>query len=148
MPAYSGHQGVIKMDVTAGATATTDISSGVTAFSFSVTRAIGTHHTLGSDWQQATVGGTSATFSISARVDSGATSAHSYLTTAATAATTEASRTFELFIPANSTGAIKWTGEGYVAGGANVSASAGDGAAQVATFDVTTDGTWTKSAVT
>ena len=147
MASYSGHQGVIKMDVTAGATAVTDISAGVTGFDFTVNRNIGQHHTLGGLWQRATVGGLTTTFNITAEVDATTTSAYTYLSGATTEAAGTASRTFELYVPSAATGGIKWTGEGFVQGGANVSAKAGDGAAQVATFAVITDSTWTQAVV-
>lgn len=147
MASYSGHQGLIKMDVTAGATAVTDISSGVTGFDFTVNRNMAQHHTLGGDWQRTTVGGITTTFNITAEVDSSATSAHAYLSSAAIEATGAVSRTFELYIPSAATGSIKWSGEGFVQGGANVSAKAGDGAAQIGTFAIMTDSTWTKAVV-
>lgn len=147
MASYSGHQGLIKMDVTAGATAVTDISGGITGFDFTVNRNIGQHHTLGGNWQRATVGGITTTFSITAEVDATTNSAYSVLTAAATEAVGTASRTFELYVPSAATGSIKWSGEGFVQGGANVSAKAGDGAPQVATFAVITDSTWTMAVV-
>ena len=148
MATVSQHQAKVLMDVTAGATALTDISSGVTAVSFAPTKNIGVHHTFGNEWQQATVGGITTSFSISARVDTTAATAYAYLSTAVTEAAGTASRTFEIYSPSNSTGNIKWAGEGYVSGGDNINATAGSGEAMVATFAVITDGTWVKSAAT
>lgn len=148
MTTVSQHQAKVLMDVTAGATALTDISAGVTAVSFAPTKAVGVHHTFGNDWQQATVGGITTSFSISARVDTTATTAYAYLSGAVTEALGTASRTFEIYAPSNATGNIKWAGEGYVSGGDNLNATAGAGDAMVATFSIITDGTWAKSVAT
>lgn len=148
MAVYGAHQCKVKMDVTAGASVLTDISAGVTAVTFSPSKAVGVHHTFGDQWQQATEGGITTEFSITARIENGTTCAYHYLVTALTTAN-EVTRTFELYVPVETgSSGVKWAGEGRVAGGGAVAGTAGSGDAQTATFTIVTDGAWTKSVAT
>lgn len=147
MAVISAHRGKVYMDITVGATATTDISGGCTAWTLDINKTVGTHFNLGSDWQQATVGGIAVTGSISAVTDTTAATAWGYLTTAVSEASSVASRTLELYKPDATTGSNKWAGEAFFTGGTNMAATAGSGDGDVGTFAFVGTGTWTKSTV-
>jgi hypothetical protein len=142
------HAGVVRFDITSGATALTDISSGIVRASVAFSKNIGTHHTIGSDWAQATVGGKGATATVDARVDQTATTSYQYLMSAALATSEAERRTMEFYVPDNTTGSVRVSGEVVVGAPSNVvNMQGGSGDVSVASFPVTFDGTVTFDAV-
>lgn len=142
------HAGVVRFDITANATALTDISSGIIRASVAFSKNVGTHHTIGSDWAVATVGGKGATATVDARVDQTSTTSYQYLMSAALATSEAERRTMEFYCPDNATGSIRVSGEVVVGAASNVlNMQGGSGDVAVASFPITFDGTVTFDAV-
>jgi hypothetical protein len=142
------HNGVIKFDVTNGATAVTDISSGCIGFSCSLTKNRGGHFTLSNDWEQQTIGGRRANGTIRARVEKESSTTYDYLLDFVMVADESDRRTLELYSPDATTGSIKVSGEAVIEAANNIlNVQGGSGEAQVADFNFVFDGTVAIAAV-
>lgn len=148
MAAIAQHQGVIKFDATAGATAVTDISEGCVGFTSSLTKNRGGHFTIANDWEQQTVGGRRITGAIRARVDKTSNSTYDTLLDFMMVSDESDRRTLELYTPDATTGSIKVSGECVLEAGNNIlNVVGGSGEAQIADFNYVFDGTVTIAAV-
>lgn len=148
MATVAQHAGVFRMDISASATTVTDISSGITAVRASgPTKNVGTHHTIGSAWQQTTEGGLLMSLQVTARVDTTATTAYGYLSD--WLFNGSGSRTVNWFFPDATTGSIQISGEFTNAGADAIGTNTGgSGDAQTSTFTLQANGTITKAAAT
>lgn len=148
MAAEAMHRGVVKFDITAGATAVTDISSGVVGFSCSFAKNIGSHFTLDSDWEKQTVGGRRGSGTIRVVTDKTASSAHDVLSDFVLVADESDRRTLELYSPDATTGSIKIAGECVLEAANNIlNVEGGSGETQIADFPYRFDGAVTFAVV-
>ena len=135
------HQGVVKMDIASSSTATTDVSSGVVGFSLPLTKSIGKHFVLSSEWQKITEGGKSIAAKLKTEIDTSVSHIFSYLSNWAMSANS-GSRTFDFYTPSSSTGSLYITGEWYIEAPDNLMiVEAGKGDAQIATWTLHSHGT-------
>lgn len=142
------HQAVVKLDVTVGATALTDISAGIIGVSLNVNRNVGTHHTIGNDWGQVTVGGKVGSGTIRVRVEAEEDTAYDVLSSSVINDDESDRRTLEIYTPDAGSGSLKYSGEAVFGNISNaVNATGGSGDAQVADVAFNFDGTVTKAAV-
>lgn len=147
MGAHSLHEAAVEMDATVGATAVTNISSGVVGAVLNPSKNVGAHFTLGNRFEQQTDGGFIHGGTIRARNDESATSAWAYLYDAFEDDAGDR-RTLNLYFPDTSAGSIKWTGEAVIVSANNaVNGSAGSGDAMITDFAFKYDGTVTRSVV-
>lgn len=138
------HFGKFYMDISSSATATTDVSAGVTDFKVKMKQNTGEYFTLASTWAQQTVGGKNWEVEVSAIVDTSITSAHYYLSD--WALTQQGARTIELYAPSKSTGSVQLSGECYIDGADDILApKAGEGKVQMTKFKLKGDSTLTKA---
>lgn len=126
------HKGVLKIDVTDGATALTDISSGITSVTLNDQSNSAQFHTIGNAAPKATVGGYMHSADVEALVETGTTTSYAYLHGWKQAGT---ERSVEIYTPDVSTGSILLSGE-FICVDASPLApiSGGDGNPQKAKF--------------
>lgn len=148
MAGIAMHQASVSVDATVGATALTDISAGVVGVTLNINRNVGTHHTIGNDWAQRTVGGKDGNGTIRVRVEKETATAYDYLVNSVMDDDEDDRRTLEIYTPDTTSGSLKYSGEAVFGNVTNaVNATGGSGEAQVADVPFSFDGTVTLAAV-
>lgn len=144
MAGIAMHQAVVKVDATVGATALTDISAGVIGCTLNINRNVGTHHTIGNDWAQRTVGGKDGSGTLRIRVEKETATAYDYLVTSVIEDGESDRRTLEIYTPDATSNSLKFSGEAVFGNVSNaVNATGGSGDAQVCDIPFSFDGTVT-----
>lgn len=142
------HQAVVQIDATVDATALTNISTGVVGVTLNINRNVGSHHTIGNDWAQRTVGGKDGSGTIRIRVEKETSTAYDYLVNSVMDDDEGDRRTLEIYTPDTSSGSLKYSGEAVFGNVSNaVNAQGGSGEAQIADVPFSFDGTVTLAAV-
>lgn len=143
MTAIPMHGAAIKIDVTVGATALTDISAGIRTAVLNLTENASQFHTIDSRAPKATEGGYLWSLALGVLTDTGATSTYKYL---ADLALTTGEISVEAYAPNSGTGSIKYAGEAVVQNGNNaINADGGSGNPMITNFDLLGAGALTKS---
>ncbi|MCA0455642.1 MAG: hypothetical protein LCI00_16825 [Chloroflexi bacterium] len=139
------YKGTLKVDATGSATVTTDYSTDVIDVQAPFTKAMGTHFTIGSLYQQSTEGGMGVSITVTVRYSSTSTAAYQVFNAWAIAG---GERTVQLYTPDTTTGSTLLSGEFLCAGPGNImDIAGGSGDVHSVQFTFQSNGTFTLAAV-
>lgn len=139
------YKGALKFDASSSATVTTDYSTDIIDVQSPFTKAMGTHFTIGSLYQQSTEGGMGVSITATVRFSTSAASAFQVLMAWNIAG---GERTVQLYAPDSTTGSYMLSGEFLCAGPGNIyDIMGGSGDVHSAQFTLQSNGTFTYAVV-